>query len=171
VRARGWRRVPHRRPPACVHHRPSARSRALIPLGRGPCLDCPPLSLAGLTHRFRIPACSSIAGRRASGFLQVSLSKESRHQHRGTPYHLAAEALPMNASDYSGGFVIRSPGSPRSSRLWHPHSVASREVFASTAVLFGMTLESFHRMRHQTVKAQRRQPVPAGTVGAPHSQW
>ena len=49
-----------------------------------------------------IPTCSSIAGRRASGFLQVSLSKVPRHQHRAPVRPSRAEALPMNASDQAG---------------------------------------------------------------------
>jgi hypothetical protein len=46
-------------------------------------------------------ACSSRAGRRASGFLQVSLSKVSRHEHRGARPASSAETPPMNANDYS----------------------------------------------------------------------
>jgi hypothetical protein len=38
--------------------------------------------------RSRTPLRSSIADRRASGFLQVSLSKVPRHQHRGAPARL-----------------------------------------------------------------------------------
>ena len=48
------------------------------------------------------PDSSSIAGRRASGFLQVSLSKVPRHLHRGARPASCAETPPMNASDYSG---------------------------------------------------------------------
>ena len=48
------------------------------------------------------PASGSIAGRRASGFLQVSLSKVPRPQHRAHISTLCAETLPINASDYSG---------------------------------------------------------------------
>ena len=40
-------------------------------------------------------ACSSIAGRRASGFLQVSLSKVSRHWHRGARPATRAETPPI----------------------------------------------------------------------------
>jgi Putative transposase/Transposase zinc-binding domain len=45
------------------------------------------------------PDSSSIAGRRASGFLQVSLSKVPRLQLRARMSALCAEALPINASD------------------------------------------------------------------------
>ena len=48
-----------------------------------------------------IPHSSSIAGRRASGFLQVSLSKVSRHRHRGARPASRAETPPMNANDFS----------------------------------------------------------------------
>src|SRR6266852_6143530 len=44
-----------------------------------------------------IRACSSIAGRRASEFLQVPLSKVPRHQHGTTFGQGFAEALPINA--------------------------------------------------------------------------
>jgi integrase len=44
------------------------------------------------------PDSSSIAGCRASGFLQVSLSKVSRHSH-GCLSSLSAETPPMNAND------------------------------------------------------------------------
>ena len=47
------------------------------------------------------PDSSSIAGRRASGFLQVSLSKVSRHPHRGARRTSSAETPPMNANDFS----------------------------------------------------------------------
>src|SRR6266852_8705840 len=50
-------------------------------------------------------ACSSIAGRRASGFLQVSLSKVSRHGHRGTRPATRAETPPITLTtrqDLSG---------------------------------------------------------------------
>jgi hypothetical protein len=47
------------------------------------------------------PDSSSIAGRRASGFLQVSLSKVSRHPHRGAHPASSAETPPMNTNDYS----------------------------------------------------------------------
>ena len=47
------------------------------------------------------PDSSSIAGRRASGFLQVSLSKVSRHGHRGARPASSAETPPMNANDQS----------------------------------------------------------------------
>jgi len=40
-------------------------------------------------------ACSSIAGRRASGFLQVSLSKVSRHRHRAARPANRAETPPI----------------------------------------------------------------------------
>jgi hypothetical protein len=43
------------------------------------------------------PTSSSIAGRRASGFLQVSLSKVPRHPPRAAGRASRAEALPMNA--------------------------------------------------------------------------
>jgi hypothetical protein len=46
------------------------------------------------------PDSSSIAGR-ASGFLQVSLSKGSRHSHRGARPASGAETSPMNANDFS----------------------------------------------------------------------
>jgi hypothetical protein len=48
------------------------------------------------------PDSSSIAGRRASGFLQVSLSKVSRHEHRGARPASSAETPPMNANDFRG---------------------------------------------------------------------
>jgi hypothetical protein len=65
-----------------------------------------PLSLGHVTGdvshhargRFTAPgilACSSIAGRRASGFLQVSLSKVPRLQHSAT----SAKALRRGTSD------------------------------------------------------------------------
>ena len=47
------------------------------------------------------PTSSSIAGRRASGFLQVSLSKVPRHQSRATGRTSRAEVLPMNANDFN----------------------------------------------------------------------
>ena len=75
---------PYARPLECVRS-PLARRRPLGP--RLPTLGD--------------PASSSIAGRRASGFLQVSLSKVSRPQHRAHISPLCAEALPINASDFS----------------------------------------------------------------------
>ena len=54
------------------------------------------------TRTVRDPDSSSIAGRRASGFLQVSLSKVSRLPHRGARPDSSAETPPMNASDYPG---------------------------------------------------------------------
>ena len=63
------------------------------------------------------PDSTSIAGRRASGFLQVSLSKVSRHPHQGTRRTSSAETPPMNANDLSrviGTFECRrSQRSPR----------------------------------------------------------
>ena len=52
--------------------------------------------------RATIPLRSSIAGRRASGFLQVSLSKVSRHPPRAARRASRAESLPMNANDKAG---------------------------------------------------------------------
>jgi Phage integrase, N-terminal SAM-like domain len=49
----------------------------------------------------RDPYSSSIVGRRASGFLQVSLSKVTRHPHRRISPAPRAESPPMNANDYS----------------------------------------------------------------------
>jgi hypothetical protein len=45
------------------------------------------------------PDSSSIARRRASGFLQVSSSKVSRYQHQGGPPASCAETPSMNAND------------------------------------------------------------------------
>ena len=55
------------------------------------------------SHRSTLddPDSSSIAGRRASGFLQVSLSKVSRPEHRGARPASNAETRPMNANDDS----------------------------------------------------------------------
>ena len=53
------------------------------------------------------PDSCSIAGRRASGFLQVSLSKVSRHEHRGARPASNAETPPMNANDFTGVIDIR----------------------------------------------------------------
>ena len=87
---------------AClVAHRPSASRRSLA--------AAPRRSSRRRRHRPRgqlhDPGSrlrSSIAGRRASGFLQVSLSKVPRHRHRRHTRSSRAEALPMNASDFSG---------------------------------------------------------------------
>ena len=57
-------------------------------------------------------ACSSIAGHRASGSLQVSLSKVRRQKQRVSSPQVCAEALPMNASDQAGPMLLY--------RLW-PH--------------------------------------------------
>ena len=48
-----------------------------------------------------IPACSSIAGRRASGFLQVSLLNVPRYRQPDIRPTSRAAALPMSASDLS----------------------------------------------------------------------
>jgi hypothetical protein len=48
------------------------------------------------------PDSSSIAGRRASGFLQLSLSKVSRHPHRSASRDSSAETPPRNANDFRG---------------------------------------------------------------------
>ena len=56
-------------------------------------------------------ACSSIAGRRASGFLQVSLSKVSRHSHRSVCPATRAETPPITLTtdqDLSALAAIRS---------------------------------------------------------------
>ena len=55
------------------------------------------------------PDSSSIVGRRASGFLQVSLSKVSRHRQRGARPASCAETPPMNANDYTVVQEHRSP--------------------------------------------------------------
>ena len=62
--------------------------------------------------RVRIPDFQ-LHGRppRASGFLQVALSKVSRHSHRGARPASSAEIPPMNANDLSG-VICRRP-SPR----------------------------------------------------------
>jgi integrase len=77
------RSAPTRRRP--THQRPAGsrrRSRAAsLPIH------------AGL--RAGILACGSIAGRRASGFLQVSLSKVSRHRHRAARPATRAETPPI----------------------------------------------------------------------------
>ena len=78
-------------------HAPSPQ-REPPPLSRRRPLDQPRSTPAD-------PDPNSIAGRRASGFLQVSLSKVSRHPHRGARPATCAETPPMNASDQSG--VIR----------------------------------------------------------------
>jgi hypothetical protein len=60
----------------------------------------PPLTRRPLPTRLQPtpedPDSSSIAGRRASGFLQVSLSKVSRRSHRGARPATRAETPPMN---------------------------------------------------------------------------
>ena len=71
-------------------------------------------------------ASSSIGGRRASRFLQVSLSKVPRHRHRDTPDQLRAEALPMNASDFRGELPHLSPR-PAITRSRHKPGEAMRQ--------------------------------------------
>jgi hypothetical protein len=58
--------------------------------------------VAAPTRTVPDPDSSSIAGRRASGFLQVSLSKVTRHHQQGLTSPSRAEAPPMNASDFLG---------------------------------------------------------------------
>jgi hypothetical protein len=58
-----------------------------------------PIEVPTCTARDR--ASSSIGGRRASGFLQVSLSKVPRVRIGYLPRPAFAEALPINASDFS----------------------------------------------------------------------
>ena len=106
LRRRGGPRVRCGVPRSRVRPRPLARrSRTARPAEGVP----PPLPRRRpLGHRLPTlgdPASSSIAGRRASGFLQVSLSKVPRPQHRAAISALCAEALPINASDYT--LVIR----------------------------------------------------------------
>jgi hypothetical protein len=60
-----------------------------------PHLRTPPSHPPALTPRPWNLACSSIAGRRASGFLQVSLSKVSRHQHQAACPASRAETPPI----------------------------------------------------------------------------
>jgi hypothetical protein len=73
-------------------------------------------------------ACSSIAGRRASGFLQVSLSKVSRHGHRAARPATRAETPPMNANDFRGV----TEGRILSSIIWpNPCGRGSRQTPAA----------------------------------------
>ena len=58
------------------------------------------------------PTSSSIAGRRASGFLQVSLSKVPRHPHRAARPASRAETPPMNANDLWGVTVADTRDRP-----------------------------------------------------------
>ena len=87
-------------------HGRSPSHPALLPYARRTACGPPPLARRRLLDRRRFtlddPDSSSIAGRRASGFLQVSLSKVPRPQHRAHISALCAEALPINASDYWG---------------------------------------------------------------------
>ena len=84
-----------------TRHRPSPRARVRTPDPSRACrrrsrADGPSIDHLA-THAD--PTSSSIAGRRASGFLQVSLSKVSRHPPRATGPTSRAETLPMNAND------------------------------------------------------------------------
>jgi hypothetical protein len=97
VRARHSRRVSRRRREVLV----DAESPVHVertPLRHGASADdrCSGRSVR-IDPRPGILVCGSIAGRRASGFLQVSLSKVPRPQHRATFDQPCAEALPMNA--------------------------------------------------------------------------
>ena len=107
-----WVSTPHDRPPACPRRRRCAGPR----LGSRVCSTALPAAahrLAGARAADRAPAgvarappasnaptratvepdSNSIAGRRASGFLQVSLSKVSRHTHRVLVQHRAPRHL------------------------------------------------------------------------------
>jgi hypothetical protein len=81
------------------------------PYARRKACGPPPLARRWFLNRRRFtlddPDSSSIAGRRASGFLQVSLSKVTRHLHRGTTPATRAESPPMNANDYSGPIATK----------------------------------------------------------------
>ena len=74
--------------PARTRHQPGGRRRRSRAAGRS------------IHHRSTLedPDSSSIAGRRASGFLQVSLSKVSRHPHRGARPASSAETPPTRTS-------------------------------------------------------------------------
>ena len=89
--------------PCADDHPGHSRSRRSVmrPL---PATDTHPLSRSP-----QILACRSIAARRAGGFLQASLSKVPRHQHRCTTDRHRAEALPMNASDFSLPMGVEAP--------------------------------------------------------------
>ena len=95
----------------------------------------PPLARRRPLDRHRAtrddPTSSSIAGRRASGFLQVSLSKVPRHPHRAACPASRAESLPMNANDYS--FFERSRARPNHVRFERRCCVQSSAAYARTA--------------------------------------
>ena len=102
-RRRGRPRL-RRRCVSIRYRSPSLRSacRAAPPSTRVP----PPLARRRPIDRHRAtrddPSSRSIAGRRASGFLQVSLSKVPRHPPRAARRASRAESLPMNANDKAG---------------------------------------------------------------------
>ena len=77
--------------------RPALATRTPAIAGAAAAARAPTASRSTHRPRPRIPTSSSIAGRRASGFLQVSLSKVSRHPHRGARPASRAETPPMNA--------------------------------------------------------------------------
>ena len=76
--------------------RPHARRRARAATAP------PPATPNALTPTPWNLACSSIAGRRASGFLQVSLSKVSRHETSRCSSSFSRRDTSDNANDYPG---------------------------------------------------------------------
>ena len=111
-----WASIPHdcqARPSRPAHLGTSAAtSPELLPRRRRPIVTADSFGCASASVRHarpptaspttdaRVPLRGSIAGRPATGFLQVSLSKVPRHPRRPRPSS-RAEALPMNASDLS----------------------------------------------------------------------
>jgi hypothetical protein len=72
-------------------------------------------------------ASSSIPGRPASGFLQVSLSKVPRHLVCRVSPTVLAEALPINAND-KGGSIHRSEFCPEGTRSARKHDERSARL-------------------------------------------
>jgi hypothetical protein len=123
------------------------------PLARRRPLDRPPPARAD-------PTSSSIADRRASGFLQVSLSKVPRHPPRATGRASRAEALPMNANDY-----------PRRNWLVGP-------AYSTTASAMARGRAGAPRRRPAWVteissraRSQMSQVVPPAAPPTPGSEW
>jgi hypothetical protein len=109
------------------------------------------------------PFSNSIAGRRASGFLQVSLS--TRHQHRGLTSPSRAKALPMNASDYPGPSL--SAAAHSEARLRQPGGLSVRIPVtqpSSSAVSLGARGSGSHEARRSGCAKRRHLP---GTSNVP----
>jgi hypothetical protein len=70
------------------------------PVPRVSCPYAPPVGCDRRPPTGADPSSNSIAGRRASGLPQVSLSKVPRHPPRAAGRASRAEALPMNANDF-----------------------------------------------------------------------